>query len=47
MSDTLTKMHYKTYKPNGQTNMDDYDIWNNLTYLTPMFFIIGVGFFGF
>lgn len=25
--------------------MDDYDIWNNLTYLTPLFFIIGVGFF--
>ena len=23
--------------------MDDYDIWNNLTYLNPIFFILGIG----
>lgn len=23
--------------------MDEYDIWNNLTYLTPVAFLLGVG----
>lgn len=23
--------------------MDEYDIWNNLTYLNPIFFLLGVG----
>lgn len=25
--------------------MDDYDIWNGLTYLTPLFFLSGVAVF--
>jgi hypothetical protein len=26
-----------------EVNMDEYDIWHGLTYLNPVFYLIGVG----